>query len=1041
MKNTLHTKRKSLRAGTALRALALIGAGAGAVAVAAPAAAQDYTTGTITGTVTDEVGSPISGATVTVTSTGQGFTRTATTGASGTFRFNSLPTGSYDVVVVAEGLPTYTATGVRILSSQTADIDVALITGSTDEIVVSGEAVADFSGTTTGLNVDVAELVKTTPIGRDLTSVVLLAPGTSQGDDGFGNLSSIGGSSVAENAYYLNGLNLTNFDNYLGSTRVPFEFYRSVEVKSGGYPAEFGRATGGIVNAVSKSGSNDFMAAIHLNWAPDFLRSPGKNLTSCDSAGTCINTTNRAFDESDSYSAILEAGGPIIKDRLFVYGLVEFRSTETLTASRTGGLAFDRRNNDPFYAVKVDAYPIDGQHLEFTLFDTRNTTTRRDLAYSELNGVGSTGPVQSLQEFNYGGVNFVGKYTGNFTDWLTVSGAYGRSRDRFDSIGLDSGAQTPYFVNSSGVAVGGTPNGGLLLSQASSSRAFPYQTEREFYRADVDIFVELFGQHHFRGGFDVEENSLSHSTVRTGGDYLFNAGFLSSAAYNANTGSAGAALLLRPSDAIGDIVEVNYFNSGGTFDATNRAFYIQDEWNITDRLTVNLGVRQDDFAVRSPDGSEFISLQDNWAPRLGFTYDLWPDSSGSLYGAYGVYYLPLASNTAFRTAGSEYYIRERYYYSGFDSDGLPILTGEVQNQGAYQDACPFGLTPLSSGNYCNVTGDGSVATVNTFVSGNLEATQETEWIVGYEHNFGGFTAGISYTHRTLDQTAEDVAIDAAVIDYCDDNGIAGCDSIWTGYHQYVLLNPGEDLTIDLLADGTPLANQTVTLTAEQLGYPKAERTYDAVELTFDRKWDGNWNLGGSYTWSKSKGNTEGFVTSDFEQTDAGLTQDFDQPGFTEYAYGYLPNHRMHRFKLWGAVALSDAFTIGTNMSLSSPRKLSCIGYHPTDAFANGYGAASHYCGGQPSPRGTAQESDWIEEVNLSFRYNVEVPTGQVVTLRADVFNLFNSQGIQQRGEFGDLDVTTGPNGLPATYIPNPNYGNPSAYQSPRYVRLGLDVSF
>src|SRR5690606_20931573 len=184
--------------------------------------------------------------------------------------------------------------------SQTAALDIGL-TSTGSVIVVTGTAIqAPFTGTTSGVALDLEDLVKKVPVGRDLTSVVLLAPGTTKGDTAFGNLASIGGSSVAENAYYLNGLNTTNFDNYLGSVEVPFDFYKSVEVKSGGYPAEFGRATGGIVNAVSKSGGNEFKAAVHLNYAPDWLRSDSKDLLNCGTDGVCQAYTNRAKDKSES---------------------------------------------------------------------------------------------------------------------------------------------------------------------------------------------------------------------------------------------------------------------------------------------------------------------------------------------------------------------------------------------------------------------------------------------------------------------------------------------------------------------------------------------------------------------------------------------------------------------------------------------------------------------------------------------------------------------------------------------------------------------
>jgi hypothetical protein len=179
------------------------------------------------------------------------------------------------------------------------------------------------------------------------------------------------------------------------------------------------------------------------------------------------------------------------------------------------------------------------------------------------------------------------------------------------------------------------------------------------------------------------------------------------------------------------------------------------------------------------------------------------------------------------------------------------------------------------------------------------------------------------------------------------------------------------------------------------------------------------------------------VQSDFQQNDSGITQDFDQPGFLDGAYGYLPNHRRHRLKLWGAYAVTDAFVLGTNIMVESPRKLSCFGYHPGSAVTNGffenqYDQASHYCGGVLSPRGTAQQSQWVSQIDLSGRYNIEIPTGQTVTLRVDVFNLLNSHAIEDRSEIGDLDET---------FLHDPNFHQPRLYQSPRSVRVGVDIAF
>ena len=1062
MTNTFKISRK-ISGGTALRALALLGAGVGATALmTAPAAAQDYTSGAIGGTVNDSTGNAVAGATVTITSVSQGTTRTTTTSSTGSFLINGLPVGAYNVSVDAPDAPNWRADGVSILASQTAQINVDLAAAGGGDIVVTGSrAVASFSGATTGLNVDVADFIKDKPLQRDLTSIILLAPGTAAGDAAFGNLPSISGSSVAENAYFVNGLNTTNFDTGLGSTAIPFYFYRSVEIKASGLPAEYGRATGGIVNAVTKSGSNDFMAAIHVDWAPNFLRSIGNNRQSF--TGTNVNgslyqnSTDNANNTSNSLLVNIEAGGPIIKDRLFVYGLVQMRratsrSNNPLLGGATGqGISYAYRDDDPFWGAKVDAYPIDSQHLEFTIYDTRATQQRADQPYSYGAGANLYNSATAVTGFSSGGLNFVGKYTGRMTDFLTVSAAYGRVRDRFDQTSIAGAGNLPYIQNASGGVVNGVSNGGLLNGQTLLGTDAPYNTERKFFRADVDILVDFLGSHHFRGGYDQETNTLNHVNVRNGGAYELSNGAITPAAFNAVLGNGGLAYILRP----GGLVEVNYFNTGGTFGAKNKAYYIQDEWKPFDRLTLTLGARRDDFRVDKPSGAPIAILNKNYAPRVSAEYLLFGDKSGKLYGSYSWYYLPIASNTGFRQGAPSYYLRQRFAYGGLDSKGIPILGALATNVAGYTGTCPIALVPGKPTTNCSVTGDGSDINTTQAISSNLKATKETEITAGYQQKIGLWTFGLNYIHRTLNRTSEDSAIDAAVNAYCAANGIVphssttgaaiagGCPTIFSGFHQYVINNPGSDITVNLLANGTDINNRTVTLTAAALGYGRAKRTYDGVTFSFDRAFNGTYSFGGSYTWSKSKGNIEGGVQSDFGQADTGITQDFDQPGFVPGSYGYLPNDRRHEFKLYGSINLTDDFTIGTNTQVYSQRPLSCFGYNPVDDFANGYDAASHYCNLVLSPRGTAQKSDWYETINMSFRYNAHFGD-RVITLRADVFNLLNSQAVLKRNEIGDLTgsaVLSGTTGLPIAVSPNPNYGLVTSYQAPRFVRIGADISF
>src|SRR3546814_12183602 len=120
---------------------------------------------------------------------------------------------------------------IRDWSSDVCSSDLSVVTAGRIEV-------ADFDQTTTGAVINVADLSERIPIGRDLTSVILLAPGTAKGDSAFGDLASAVGSSVSENVFYVNGLNITAFRQGLGSVTVPFEFYETVDVTNGGYPAE-----------------------------------------------------------------------------------------------------------------------------------------------------------------------------------------------------------------------------------------------------------------------------------------------------------------------------------------------------------------------------------------------------------------------------------------------------------------------------------------------------------------------------------------------------------------------------------------------------------------------------------------------------------------------------------------------------------------------------------------------------------------------------------------------------------------------------------
>ncbi|RYE92135.1 MAG: hypothetical protein EOO77_47205, partial [Oxalobacteraceae bacterium] len=290
---------------------------------AAPVAAQDYNQVNATGRVQGTNGEPVAGAVVSVTSNDQGFTRTATTGTDGSFRISALPQGTYTFKIEATGFQSFTDGSVSLNQGQSANQFTLAPEGASadaDIVVTAGRVqVVDFDRNTTGAVINIGDLATRVPVARDITSVVLLSPGTAAGDTAFGNLPSINGASVSENAYYVNGLNITQFRNGLSGAQVPFEFYQTVEVKNGGLSAEYGRITGGFVNSTTKSGSNEFHGGVTFNWEPDDLRDDPPNTYAQD------------YDSSysDRHDFIAQLSGPIIKDHLFFYGIYNARDVRT----------------------------------------------------------------------------------------------------------------------------------------------------------------------------------------------------------------------------------------------------------------------------------------------------------------------------------------------------------------------------------------------------------------------------------------------------------------------------------------------------------------------------------------------------------------------------------------------------------------------------------------------------------------------------------------------------------------------------------------
>jgi len=1016
----------------------------------AVAVAQDYTSGILSGTVRDGSGAPVAGATVSVRSA-QGSTRQTVTAADGSFRVPALAVGSYtvsidsvrggasDQVSVAPGGASY---DFVIDSGDGADLG---------EVVVTARRIRDFNATDTGLSVDVQEHAERIPTGRSINAVTLFTPGASAPDATINassrrdqSLVSLSGTSAAESVYYINGLNVTDQRNFLGYSELPFDFVQTIETKTGGYQAEFGRGTGGIVNIVTRSGTNDWTGGVSTFWSPDNLRSGVGTTWAAGGNNVAGVELDNSYARSDLTDTTVHLGGPLLRDRLFFYGAYNVRDSD-VEGARTRSYSYNRvdgaitpsgslsqtitSSDDPRWAAKFDFIINPDHRLEATFLNDEATSESRTRTFDATTGflTGVTDPIYR----EAGGLTQIYKYTGVMTDWFTLSALYGRLENSYLDYG-DPIGQPGIFDRAH---PSGTPTW-VTAGRQLGTFNLSGEDVRVTYRVDADLYANFFGEHHFRVGYDREDLTSSAESQLNGGAY-----------YNIYASA--------PNE-----LEVITFSNNGRFKAEQTAIYLQDSWKVMDGLNLQIGLRNDRYDYKNAAGESYISIDDQWAPRLGFSWDPFGAGVDRVYGSFGDYYLPIASNTSIRASSGE-----EFTYEYFDITRNPDGTVAVDAQGRPVRGPRTAIFYLSPP---------SVPDPAAIVERDLKPMFEREMILGYEHRFSDgvladWSMGLRYIDRDLKSALEDTAIGDAVYRYCQRTSqMATCNpggapsADFASLFPYVIINPGDEAVVltDLqgdartLEDGSPNPAYdpvTITLTEADLALEKVERTYKALEFTFERPFDGRWGLGGSYTLAESKGNYEGAVKSDLGQTDTSITQDFDHSANGLGSYGLLPNHHRHTLKLFGNYAVNDRLNVGASFTAQSGRPYGCMGRVPlsVDPLAPQTGSPSGwYCPVGPNdstvltPRGSMGETDWTRQLDLDFSYRVlETERHGSLTASLSVFNVFDEDAVTRVVEQGFIrnDATST---LPTNYAArSPYYERPRNYQSPRSIRLGLRYSF
>ncbi|MEK6374348.1 MAG: TonB-dependent receptor [Acidobacteriota bacterium] len=893
--------------------------------VAGVALAQTSTTGAVQGTVS-QGGTPLPGVTVEARSTALQGVRTEVTGAGGSFRFNQLPPGEYTITATLAGFNTVTQRNVGVGLNRTVTLEVSMSPQVSEQITVTGAApVVDVTSAASGVNVT-SQTMQSLPIGRNFVAAAAVAPGTAADATG----TTVYGSTGAENNYIIDGLNTTEVERGRQGKRVNIDFIQEVEVMTGGQPAEYGRMTGGIINAITKSGSNEFHGDIFGYNSGGSLNADNETAAKRPATSTTIGEVDKSYDYG------VNLGGYIMKDRLWFFGAYD-RTQDTNLSIRintplnfpgvfslpVGGSIASEVTRD-LYAGKLSLAATSSHLLNLSVFGDPGKNEGAILA---LAGAPST--FEGTNEF--GGTDAVLRYSGIFGTSWTVNGAVGQHKETNE-------------VSGAGKTIGRLTDQTVIPNVAFGGFGFVQDQEfkRDTYKVDVSAF---FGGHQFKFGGDREDLKAVNTNIYTGTDRVRKrcrttvtaAGCPAANVFYTHEGYAGD-VTTNPALVNGTVIPALIASPK----TENNSLYAQDSWKVMPNLTLNLGVRWEQQKVGNREGGTAIDLNDMIAPRLGLIWDVQNNGRSKLYVNYGRFFESIPMDINLRSFGGEISVQV---------NNLDPTPGHFT---------PGTVTPVGGGGVPQQSGGRAFRYLGghlTPVDPDLEGQYIDEYLGGYDYEIApNLMVGIKGTYRDLGQVIEDMLV------------------ISEG--DYFIANPGSGI-----------GKVAGYLNEDEVPATPAKRVYKGIELHAQKRFSNNYQFFASYVWSRLEGNYDGTFQASTGQLDPNINSAYDYGDFAVNNSGLLSNDRTHNVKFYGSYTLPTGFAkgldIGGAFNYESGSPLTGQGFE----YA-GYRNYEYYL----TERGALGRGPSDYEADLHLGYPIQFGANRL-SLLFDVFNVFNRQSI------------------------------------------------
>lgn len=646
-----------------------------AFGLAANVDAQGLQTSTLTGTANASDGAALPGATVTLSSPSLQGERSTTTDANGNYIFRGLAGGDYKLTFTLSGFSTVERS-VTIALGTTPSVDATLSVASvTENITVTSVAPSVLDTTVVGANFK-ADRIDKLATGRTIQNIAELAPGLTDNTPNVNQLA-IAGAFAYDNVFLLNGVDIN--DNLFGTGNNLFieDALDEVQVLTSGISAEYGRFSGGVVNAVTKRGGNKLSGSFRTDLTNGAWQDESKFEKDQIAAG-------RGQAHTDKINKIYQAtlGGPIVKDRLWFFGAMRRENSSTPRTLSNTGIGYDFITQNPRYEGKITG-SVNPNHT-FSASYMSNKTEQENNA--SLNTTASIDP-RTLVTRTLPNSLVVANYNGVLSTNLFLEAQFSQKKQGFRNTGGTSTDIHDSPFMSLGL-VGGLPSGRHFNAPYFDSND-PEDRNNRQYTAALSYFLSTgnLGRH------DLKLGGESFTSWRTGGNSQSSTGFVffSDPAMSGSNPVIDGAGRLIPTFVPGTTRINNWLPvRGAQIDLKTLSFFLNDHWTLNEHWSANLGAR---FERHTADTTQAGIVQPESSvivPRLGITFDPKGDGKWVFKGTYAVY-AGKAAETQFAdntNVGTPNLIQLRY--NGPAGQGLDFAPGfDLANYTVFNGSFPI----------------------------------------------------------------------------------------------------------------------------------------------------------------------------------------------------------------------------------------------------------------------------------------------------------------------------------------------------------------